>query len=256
MSAAIRQNVLPVLLCLPLVQLAEAAEVKVLSTGIFRGIFPALISQFERASGHKINLQIETPFALKEKLLNGLDTDVVIAVTPIMKDIEAGAKIIPESRVAIGEVYIAAVVRSGVSNPDLTTPDAVKHLIRSARSVAINDPKSGSNVGRFVLGLADRFAFDDELRSRLKMYPGGGDQVAKAVVNAEVDFGITISSEILSVKKAKIAGRLPPEMNQVIVAYGFLVPGTKQLEAGGAFLAFLRSPEAKSIMTSNGIEPK
>ncbi len=227
-----------------------------LSTGIFRGIYPALIAKFERTSGHKVTLTIETPFALKDKLIGGFDSDVVIAVAPIMKDIETSGKIIPESRAAIGQVYIAVVVRGGAAKPDLSTADAVKHAIRSAKAVAINDPKGGSNIGRFVMGLADRLAFDDELRSRFKMYPGGGDQVVGAVVKGEADFGITISSEILSVKGAEIAGPLPSEMNQITVAYGFLVPGTKQTQAGNAFIAFLRSPDARSLMTSNGIEPR
>ena len=234
----------------------HAAEIKVLSTGIFRGFYPDLIKDFEHVSGHKITLTIETPFTLRDKLLSGAETDVVVAVSPIMKDIEAAGRIVPDSLVAIGETTIVAVIREGSSKPDFSTPDAVKRSIRSANSVAINDPKGGSNVGRFVMGLADRFAFDDELRSRFKMYQGGGDQVAKAVINGEVDFGITISSEALSVKGTEIAGRLPPEMNQINVVYGFLASGTQQPQAGGAFIGFLRSPEATSLMKSNGIEPK
>jgi molybdate transport system substrate-binding protein len=232
----------------------QAAEIKVLTTGIFRGFFPQIISQFESSSGHKVVLITATPFALKDRLLNGEDADVVIAVTPIMKDIEQAGKIIQASRAKLGQTYVAAAVRAGAPRPDLSTPDAVKHAILAAKAVAINDPKGGSNIARFVMGLADRFAFDDELRSRFKLFPGGGDQVAKAVVNGDADFGITISSEILAVKGAEIAGALPPEMQQLIVAYGFLVPGTKQEEAGAAFIKFLLSSDVKTLLKANGIQ--
>jgi ABC-type molybdate transport system substrate-binding protein len=62
--------------------------------------------------------------------------------------------------------------------------------------------------------------------------------------------------EALTVKGTEIAGRLPPEMNQINVVYGFLATGTQQPQAGADFIAFLRSPEATSFMKSNGIEPK
>src|SRR3974390_2530185 len=88
----------------------HAAEIKVLSTGIFRGFYPDLIKDFEHASGHKVTLTIETPFALKDKLLGGAETDVVVAVSPIMKEIEAAGMIVPDSLVAIGETTIVAVI--------------------------------------------------------------------------------------------------------------------------------------------------
>jgi molybdate transport system substrate-binding protein len=231
----------------------QAAEIKVLTTGIFRGVLPQIISQFERSSGHKVVLATATPFALKERLLKGEDADVVIAVTPIMRDIEQAGRIIQASRARVGQTYVAVAVRAGAPRPDLSTPDAVKQAILIAKAVAVNDPKGGSNVARFVMGLADRFAFNAEMRSRFKLFPGGGDQVVRAVVNGDADFGITISSEILAVKGAEIAGPLPSEMNDVIVAYGFLVPNTKQEEAGAAFIKFLLSPDVKALLKANGI---
>jgi ABC-type molybdate transport system substrate-binding protein len=95
-----------------------------------------------------------------------------------------------------------------------------------------------------------------ELRSRFILIPGGGNQVAQAVLRGDADFGITISSEISSVKGVEIAGPLPPEMNQIGTAYGFLVPGTKQVAAGATFIAFMRSAEARRLMLGAGIDPK
>jgi molybdate transport system substrate-binding protein len=233
----------------------QAAEIKVLTTGFFRGVFPTLIPKFELNSGHKVVLATETPGVVKEKLLKGDSPDVVFAVDNMMKDIEQGGKIIEDSRTKIGQVYIAAVIRTGAPKLDLSTPDAVKRAILAAKAVAINDPKGGSYIGRFVMGLADRFAFDDQLRSRLKLFPGGGDQVSEAVLRGDADFGITISSEIAAVKGVEISSPLPPEMNNVIVAYGFLLSGTQQAEAGKALIKFMISPEAKSLLKTKGIEP-
>ena len=130
----------------------------------------------------------------------------------------------------------------------------MKRAIRAAKAVAINDPKGGSNIGRYMMELADRFAFDDELRSRFRLIPGSGDKCALAVARGEADFGFTISSEIIVVEGAEISGPLPPEMNTTFFTYGFLVPGTQQEEAGRAFIDFLTTSEAKALLREAGIE--
>ena len=107
---------------------ANAAEVKVLSTGFFRGIYPDLIAKFEHSSGHKIALTIETPFALRDKLIGGFDADVVVATTQIMDDIRKAGKVTTESIAPLGQVYIAVAVRAGAAKPDLSNLDSVKHL--------------------------------------------------------------------------------------------------------------------------------
>lgn len=233
----------------------HAAEIKVLTTGLLMGVFQTLIPEFERNSGHKVVLTTATPGVLTQKLQAGESPDVVFAVDGLMKDIEQAGKVIEDSRTIIGEVYIVAVIRTGALKLDLSTPEAVKRAMLAAKAVAINDPKGGSFVGRFVMGLADRFAFDDELRSRLKLFPGGGDKVCEAVLDGDADFGVTISSEIAAVEGVEISGPLPPAMNRVQHSIGFLVPGTQQAEAGIALIKFMVSPKAKLLLKTKGIEP-
>ena len=111
-----------------------------------------------------------------------------------MAELENAGKVVPGSRTRLGTTFLAVAVRPGAPHPDLSSPDAVKRAIRAAKGVAISDPAGGAVQGRFVLDLADRFAFDDELRSRFKMIPGAGNRVAEAVVKGEADLGITIRS--------------------------------------------------------------
>jgi molybdate transport system substrate-binding protein len=235
---------------------AQTSEITLLTTGIFRGFYPALISKYEETSSDKIKLVVQTPFVLKDSVINGLEADAIIAVTPILKDIESSTGVVPASKTEIGRVYTAVVIRAGAPKPDLSTLESVKRSISAAKAVAINDPKGGSAVGRFLMAAFDKYGFDDELRSRFKLYPGGGDIIGGAVVKGEADFGISISSEIIAVKGTEIAGALPPELNVPTVAYGFVSSHAKEPEGAKAFLAFLHSPAAKSLMSANGIQPK
>ena len=231
------------------------AELKVLTPGLFRGVFPTLIPEFERTSGCKVALTTVTPGIVRRKLLDDESPDVAFAVDHQMQELEQAGKVQTDGCTEIGRVFVAAAIRAGARKLDLSTPDSVKREIRAAKSVAINDPKGGSNIGRYMMELADRFAFDDELRSRLKLIPGSGDKTSEAVARGEADFGFTISSEIIVVRGAEISGPLPPEMNSTFVTYGFLVPGTRQVEAGMAFINFMVSPTTKAMLRTQGIEP-
>jgi len=231
------------------------AEIKVLTPGMFRGVFPTLVPQFEQTSGHTVALTTVTPGIVKQKLLGGENPDVAFAVDHQMKDLEQAGRVLASGCTEIGRVFVAAAIRTGAPKLDLSSTDSVKREIRAAKAVAINDPKGGSNIGCYMMELADRFSFDDELRSRFKLIPGSGDKTSEAVARGEADFGFTISSEIIVVKGAEISGPLPPEMNSTFVTYGFLVPGTKQAEAGKAFIKFMVSPEAKALLKLQGIEP-
>jgi molybdate transport system substrate-binding protein len=232
-----------------------ATEIKVLTTGLLMGVFQTLVPAFERSSGHKIVLTTLSPGVLKQKLLAGERTDVVFTVDGFLKDFEQAGKVIDGSQTTIGEVFIAAAIRAGAPKLDLSTPEAFKRAILAAKAVAISDPKSGSNVGRFFMALADRFAFDEELRSRLKLIDGSGDKVCEAVLRGDADFGITISSEIAPVEGVEISGALPPSMNIIQNSIGFLVPGAEHVEAGKALLKFMISPESKSLLKTKGIKP-
>ena len=234
----------------------HAAELQVLSSGLFRGAFSVLIPQFERSSGHNVKLSYLSVADLKEKLMGANTADVAFVPSTIWPDLDKAGRVIAGSRAEIGSAYIAAVIRNGAPKPDLSSLDAVKRAIRSSKAVALNDPKSGSSVGRFILDSADRLAFDEELRSRIKLISGDGTSVCEAVLKGEADIGIAISSEIVPVKGVQIASPLPSELQRISLGYGALVVGTKTLDAGKELLKFLSSSEAKEVIKNSGLDVK
>jgi molybdate transport system substrate-binding protein len=193
---------------------------------------------------------------LTERILKGERADVVFTAGARLPALEKAGKIIPQSRVELGGAYVAVAIRAGAFKPDLSDAEAVKQLIKTAKVVAISDPSGGAVQGRFVLDLADRFKFDQELRSRFKLIPGGGNRVAEAVANGEADIGITLSTEIVYVKGAEIAGPLPPEMQNLAVFYAVMMADSREPEAAKEFMAFMLTPEAKRVTKEYGVAPR
>jgi molybdate transport system substrate-binding protein len=127
--------------------------------------------------------------------------------------------------------------------------------VLAARTVALSDPKAGTQLGATFTGVADRLGFGADLRSRTKFIMGPGSDVAAAVARGEAELGVTLISEILPVTGVALGGELPPSIMPPTVIHAFLVSQAKDTETAKAFLDFLRSPEAAKIIEAKGMRP-
>src|ERR1700730_10001940 len=122
-------------------------EITVLSTGGARAVMTSLVPEFERATGNKVTISFATPGTQRDKLVQGEAADVVVAIPAILPDLEKAGRIVAGSRAEFAASYIGVVVRAGAPKLDLGTPDAVKRAILSAKTVALSDPKAGTQLG-------------------------------------------------------------------------------------------------------------
>src|SRR5215470_7859811 len=233
----------------------EAAEIKVISTGGARAVMTSLVPEFERTSGHKIGIEFGTPGNMRDRLLRGEAADVAVAIAAVLPDLEKAGKIAAGTRMEFAASYVGVVVRAGAPKLDVSTPDGLKQSILAAKTVALSDPKAGTQLGATFIGAADRLGFGTDLRSRTKLILGPGSVVAEAVARGEADLGVTLISEILPVAGVALGGELPSNIMPPIVIHAFLVSGAEDAETAKAFLNFLRSPEASKIIEANGMKP-
>ena len=233
----------------------EAAEIKVISTGGARAAMTGLIPEFERKSGHQVRIDFGTPGNMRDRLLQGEAADVAVAIAAILPDLEKAGKIAPGTRMEFAASYVGVVVRAGAPKLDVSTPDGVKQAILMAKTVALSDPKAGTQLGATFLGAADRLGFGADLRSRTKLILGPGSDVAEAVAKGEADLGVTLISEILPVTGVTLGGELPSNIMPPTVIHAFSVSGAKDPETAKVFLDFLRSPEAGRMVEAKGMKP-
>jgi molybdate transport system substrate-binding protein len=232
-----------------------AAEISVLSTGGARAVMTSLVPEFERATGHKVTINFATPGQMRDRLVQGEAADVAVAIAAILPDLEKAGRIVAGSRAEFAASYIGVVVRAGAPKLDLGTPEAIKRAILSAKTVALSDPKAGTQLGVTLTGVADKQGFGAELRSRTKWILGPGSDVAAAVAKGEADMGVTLISEILPVEGASLGGELPADFMSPTVIHAVMVTGAKNPETAKVFLDFLKSPEAKKAIEAKGMKP-
>jgi molybdate transport system substrate-binding protein len=233
----------------------EAAEIRVISTGGARAVMTSVVPEFERKSGHKVSIDFGTPGNMQARLLQGEAADVAIAIAATLPDLEKGGKIASGTRMEFASSYVGVVVRAGAPKLDVSTADGVKRAMLKAKTVALSDPKAGTQLGATFIGVADRLGFGAELRSRTKMILGPGADVAAAVARGEAELGVTLISEILPVTGVALGGELPSNIMSPTVMHAFLVSGAKNAETAKVFLDFLRSPEVGRIIEAKGMKP-
>jgi molybdate transport system substrate-binding protein len=233
----------------------EAAEIKVISTGGARAVMTSLVPEFERKSRHKITIDFGTPGNMRDRLLAGEAADVVVAIAAILPDLEKAGKIAPGTRMEFAASYVGVVVRAGMPKLDVSTSDGVKQAMLTAKTVALSDPKAGTQLGATFIAAADRLGFGADLRSRTKFILGPGSDVAAAVVKGEAELGVTLISEILPVAGAALGGELPSDIMPPTVIHAFLASGAKDPETARVLLDFLRSPDASTIIEAKGMKP-
>jgi molybdate transport system substrate-binding protein len=233
----------------------EAAEIKVFSTGGARAVMTSVVPEFERKSGHKVAIDFGTPGNMRDRLLQGEAADVVVAIAAILPDLEKAGKIAPGTRAEFAASYVGVVVRAGMPRLDVSTPDGVKRAMLMAKTVALSDPKAGTQLGATFIAAADRLGFGADLRSRTKFILGPGSDVAAAVASGEAELGVTLISEILPVTGAALGGELPSDIMPPTVIHAFLASGAKDPETAKVFLDFLHSPDASRIIEAKGMRP-
>jgi molybdate transport system substrate-binding protein len=233
---------------------ANAAQMKLLVGGSMQEPFKEVGAAFGKKNGHSLDYIVDTTGALQKRLRSGEKADIILVSAPGMDALEKEHLIMPGTRVDLASAAIGVSVKAGASSPDLSSEDAFKKALLSARSVAVVDPKAGGTSGNYLNGLFQRMGIADEIKKKA-VYGMQGSQVAAAVADGRAELGMTFISEMMPNKGVKIAGLLPAAV-QNATPYTVAIPvGAPNPDAAKAFIAAMRTPEARAAISHAGLEP-
>src|SRR6266581_6799557 len=106
--------------------MAEAAEIKVLSTQATQEAYLELAAQFEKATGHKFTTVFTGTLNVQKRLADGETYDLIImAGSAIDEQIKLG-KAVAGSRVDFAKSGTGVAVRKGAAKPDIGTAGALR----------------------------------------------------------------------------------------------------------------------------------
>jgi molybdate transport system substrate-binding protein len=242
-----------------LVRAASAADVQVMISSGFHGVYSELAPAFERASGHHLITTRgpsmgDSPEAIPARLARGEAADVVILDGGAADELGKQGLVRSDSKVDFARSLIGMVVRSGAEKPDIGSVEAFRSTLLAAKSIAYSDSGSGTYLSTTLfpkLGIAEQIAG----KSRKVRGPPSGEPVAAVVARGETEIGFQQVSELIHVPGITFVGTIPAEVQPAIFFAGALTRTVRQPEAASALIRFLASPEAAPVISKAGLVP-
>jgi molybdate transport system substrate-binding protein len=173
---------------------------------------------------------------------------VIIAGYFIDELIAAGV-IVVGSRADLAKSGVGVAVRAGAPRPDVSSVDAFKRALLTAKSIAYSAGPSGV----YLAGLFERMGIADDLKPKIKQFKGV--PIGAVVARGEAEIGFQQVSELLPVAGIDYIGPLPAEMQQITVFSAGLHVNAREPDAAKAFVTFLTAPAAIPVIEKTGMEP-
>jgi molybdate transport system substrate-binding protein len=247
-------TVLATALTFAMSQLADAAEIKVVSGGAFQQALTALTEQYQKETGSKVDLTFKTVGQHLKLIQSGEESFDVAVLTPEAIDgLAKDGKIVAGSRADLAKVGVGVVVKAGAPLPDISTVDAFKRALLAAKSVAYIDPAAGGSSGIYVGKLLERLGIAKEVNAKAVLVQGGA--VADHIADGEAELGVHQISEILAVPGVVLVGPLPSEIQNYTVYSAGVGTAAKDGATASGFVMFLTGPHALPIIKAKGMDP-
>jgi molybdate transport system substrate-binding protein len=238
---------------------ADAADVHVMISAGFYGVYSELAPAFERASGHHLVTTRgpslgDSPEAIPTRLARGEAADVVILDGGSADELARRGLLQAASKILLARSQVGMVVRAGAAKPDISSVQAFRKVLLAVKSIAYSDSASGIYLSTTLfakLGVADQVA----RKTQKVRGPPSGEPVAAVVARGEAEIGFQQVSELINVPGVTFVGTIPAELQPDVSFAGAITSTARQPEAARALIRFLASPEAATTILKAGLTP-
>jgi molybdate transport system substrate-binding protein len=232
-------------------QLAQAAEIRVITSGAFTEAYKKLVPEFEKQTGHKVISSFgasvgNAPDSIPTRFSRGEKFDLVILSDGGLEALIKNGNVIKGSRVDLVRSQIGAAVRKGTPKPDISTVEALKQTLLNAKSIAYSASASGTYLST---ELFPKLGVADQLKDTAKK------RVGAVVARGDAELGFQQVSELIYFKELDFIGTLPESVQQTIFFSAGLVEGSNEQDTAKQLIKFFQSPEVAETIRQTGVEP-
>jgi molybdate transport system substrate-binding protein len=229
---------------------ADAAEIKIMAPRAVWTILNVAGPEFERATGHKLNVSVDLAAVVVGRVNTGEAFDIAVAAPAQIDGLVKAGKLIADTRTDLTRAGIGVEVRKGAPKPDISTVEAFKRAMLAAKSIGYL--KIGTS-GQMVAAMLERIGLTEAVKSKLTLPEN--DVVSEMVAEGKIEIGMVNISQILTTPGVDLVGPLPSELQSYIVFSAGVSQSSKAPDAARDLLKFLKSPAAVTVMKAQGMEP-
>ena len=236
------------------VSVAQADTLVVWSSGDYTASLEKLAPEFEKASGHKIEIVLgpsmgTAPTAIPVRLDRGEKADLLIMVGSAIAPLVQKGQVKGETKLDLARSKIAMAMKAGSDKPDIGTMEGFKAALLKAKSIAYSDSASGVYIENEMY---KKLGLEAELKPKSKMIIA--ERVGNVVARGDAEVGFQQVSELLPVPGIVYVGTIPDAVQKVTDFSAVNTSTTTKHELIKSFPAFLMSPASRAVVEATGIE--
>jgi molybdate transport system substrate-binding protein len=230
---------------------ANSAELKIFGSRVTKMVIADIGAEFEQATGYRPVVVSDVAAVMKRRIESGEPFDLAVLVDFQTDDLIKAGKLIAATRADVMKAGIGVAVRRGAPKPDISTVDAFKQALLSAKSlVYLREGASTRHLNRVF----DDLGIADALKS--KTTQPMTESVSEMVAQGDAELGIIVTPNILSVPGAELVGPLPPELQSYIVFTAAVSVQSPNQEVAAALIKLLKSSSVGTVIRAKGMEPE
>jgi molybdate transport system substrate-binding protein len=227
-----------------------AADLRILSGNGARAAITELAARFDRTTGHKTSVEFAVNPETRAKIEAGRAFDVAVLNPPVLDALIEQKLVAAETRTVLGRAGIGVGIRAGAPKPDISTVEAFKRTLLSAKAVAY--PGEGAS-GKYFVSVVERLGITEQMKPRMKPMPA--EYNVEVVATGEADLVVVVASRISGVPGVQLVGGIPTELQTWIGFTAGASPTSRNPDPARALLRFFTTPDAAAVLKSTGIEP-
>jgi len=223
-------------------------ELKIFGSRVTKMVIDDIGPQYERTTGHKLVVLTDVAAVMKRRIEAGEPFDLAVLVNFQTDDLIKKGNLVADTRADIMKAGIGVAVRRGTKLPEIGTVDEFRQTLLAAKSITYL--KEGAST-IYLDKLFARMGIADALRD--KTVKPETESVSEAVAAGDVELGIIVIPNILSVPGAQLVGPIPEEIQSYIVFTAAVAATSSNQKAARDLVTFLKSPAAVSAIRAKGI---
>lgn len=226
----------------------ENPPLKVLSSMATR----QLLAELAERCAHDLSQPLVTAAAggvdVAKRVRAGEAVDIVVLASDVIEMLISEGKLLAASRVDLVKSGIAVAVRKDARRYDISSEDALRKAVQTARNLSYSTGPSGA----YLQQLFSRWEILQTIQAKV-VVPPPGLPVGTLVAKGECELGFQQMSELMNIDGIDVLGPLPPSIQSFTVFSGGISCNCRVPEAARRVLDYIASPAATTLKHRYGM---
>lgn len=224
-------------------------DISVLCTLGLRSVLVDIADAFHRGTGLSVSAHYQSSVALMDRIANGESADAAILTDVMIAALIKQRRIRADSRRDLATSGVGLAVRAGAPKPDISTPEALKHALLAAKSIAYT--ATGAS-GIYFAELIERLGIGEAIRAKATIRDGLSGELA---ARGDAEIAVQQVSELMQVAGIDVIGPLPAALQKATVFSAGILSTSKNPDAAASLIGWLSTPVTASVIRSKGLQP-